>query len=257
MHPQRSADLPSIRVRLTRWIMDISVAGGLLLSLTVGVLLHETLDDLLDVPTDINGQEELAAQWDWSEGPYRWIKAGVKNGDVARELARADYSPTDVKNSEFRAALTDGKPPSLIRIAEAMVKHGADPLEALELAEDWSDPKHKGRAHGLYDDPSRFIPERWFSIGVFHVDEKEDWLEFSDDFNLISRWAKRLGADSAVRAKKWLTKGVDDPSAAARMESYGADPDDDMTEEDIKMILDHGAMVRGTNPALRSAQRQR
>ncbi len=48
MRPQLSVDLPSIRVRLTRWIMAISMAGGLLLALTVGVLLHETLDELLD-----------------------------------------------------------------------------------------------------------------------------------------------------------------------------------------------------------------
>lgn len=40
--------LPSIRTGLTRSVMAISVAGGLFLAVTVGVMLHEALDDLLD-----------------------------------------------------------------------------------------------------------------------------------------------------------------------------------------------------------------
>lgn len=215
-----------------------------------------SLDSLVDVPKDIDGQEELLAQWAWIDGSiYRWIRAGVKNGNVAQKLSEAGYSPSQVIHSKFRVALTSGTDPSLVFIAEDMVRHGADHGDALELAEEWKRRKPNRTSDPF--DPSSFKPERWFSIGVFHVDEKEDWLEFSDDFNLISRWAKGLGADSAVRAKKWLAKGVDDPLAAARMESYGADPDDDMTEEDIKMILDHGAMTRGINSTLRSAPRQR
>lgn len=43
-----SADLPSIRFRLTRWIMAVSVITGLVLATSVGVLLHYALDELLD-----------------------------------------------------------------------------------------------------------------------------------------------------------------------------------------------------------------
>lgn len=44
----RQATLPSIRGRLTRWILAVSWVAGLALATTVGVLLHYALDELLD-----------------------------------------------------------------------------------------------------------------------------------------------------------------------------------------------------------------
>lgn len=77
MHDLSSLDLPSIRFRLTRWVMAVSMAAGVVLATTVGVLLHHALDDLMD-----DGLQESAE-----------VLYGILGQEQARALLRSGLLP--------------------------------------------------------------------------------------------------------------------------------------------------------------------
>lgn len=77
MHDLSSLDLPSIRFRLTRWVMAVSLAAGVVLATTVGVLLHHALDDLMD-----DGLQESAE-----------VLYGILGQEQARVLLRSGLLP--------------------------------------------------------------------------------------------------------------------------------------------------------------------
>ncbi|WP_290870134.1 HAMP domain-containing sensor histidine kinase [Aquabacterium sp.] len=74
----RLAGLPSIRARLSRVLMGIALVWGLMVSLTVGLMLHRALDTLLD-----QGLQESA------EILYGLAQAGVHDGKAVNGMLPA------------------------------------------------------------------------------------------------------------------------------------------------------------------------